>query len=125
MDYVWVGLGGLLGANLRYGLGRAIIDRFGAAFPYATFAINLTGSFLIGIIFTTILERTTIDPFWRLLLVVGFLGGYTTFSSYNFEAIELLERGDWVRAVAYVVGSNALGLIACYAGIRLARGMFA
>jgi CrcB protein len=106
-------------------LGRAIIDRFGAAFPYATFAINVTGSFLIGIIFTTILERAAIDPFWRLLLVVGFLGGYTTFSSYSFEAVALLEREEWVRAGVYVIGSNALGLIACYAGMRIARVSFA
>jgi CrcB protein len=121
VDYIWVGIGGFAGANLRYALGKSIIDRFGAAFPYATLTINLTGSFLVGVILTAVLERAGLDPFWRLLLVVGFLGGYTTFSTYSFEAVALIEQGHWGRAALYLLGSNAFGLLACFAGMSLTR----
>lgn len=121
MDYLWVGLGGLIGANIRLFLSRAIADRAGTAFPYGTFTINITGSLLIGIIMTLLTERWVADPAWRLVLVVGFLGGYTTFSSYTFEAINLFEQGQTARGLTYVFGSNILGLLACYAGVVIAR----
>jgi fluoride exporter len=121
MDYLWIGLGGFAGANVRYVLGRAIADRAGTAFPYGTFTINVTGSLLIGIIMTLLTERWVADPAWRLILVVGFLGGYTTFSSYTFEAINLFQQGQTARALTYIVGSNALGLVGCYFGIVIAR----
>jgi CrcB protein len=118
-----VGIGGLVGANLRYALGTYVVDRVGQAFPYHTFVINVTGSLAIGVIMTLLAQRLVTDPAWRLLLVVGFLGGYTTFSSYSFEAITLLQHGRWLRAGSYVLGSNALGLAACYAGIVIARAV--
>src|SRR6476661_8817976 len=90
MDYLWVGLGGFLGANARYILGLWIVGRVGSAFPWNTLLINVTGSLAIGVILTVLTERIVADPAWRLFLVVGFLGGYTTFSSYTFEAISLL-----------------------------------
>ncbi len=123
MDYLWVGLGGLVGANARFILGRAIADRAGSSFPFSTFTINITGSLLIGIIMTLLTERWIADPAWRLVLVVGFLGGYTTFSSYTFEAINLFQEGQAARAFIYIVGSNALGLIGCYFGIVIARSL--
>lgn len=121
MEYLWVGLGGFLGANARYALGGWLVNRVGAVFPYHTFLINVTGSFAIGVILTLLAERLVADPAWRLFLVVGFLGGYTTFSSYTYEGLVLLERRDWLGALWYVVGSNAAGLVAAYAGIVLAR----
>ena len=121
MDYAWVGLGGCLGACARYALGNAVGRRFGTGFPYGTFVVNLTGAFLIGVILTLLTERFVADPRWRLLLVVGVLGGYTTFSSFAYEAFALADRGQWLRAGLYVVASNALGLAACLAGILLAR----
>jgi fluoride exporter len=123
MDYLWIGLGGFAGANARYVLGRAIADRAGTAFPYGTFTINVTGSLLIGIIMTLLTERWVADPAWRLILVVGFLGGYTTFSSYTFEAINLFQQGQTARAFTYIVGSNSLGLVGCYFGIVIARSL--
>jgi len=121
MAYLWVGVGGFLGATARYALGGWIVDRVGAAFPYHTFLINVTGSFAIGVILTLLAGRLVADPAWRLFLVVGFLGGYTTFSSYTYEGLALLETGDWRGALGYVAGSNIAGLAATYAGIVLAR----
>jgi CrcB protein len=121
MDYVWVGLGGLVGANARYGMTRLMVARFGDSFPWGTFAINLLGSLVIGILLTTLSERVVADPAIRLVLVVGFLGAFTTFSSYTFEAITLAEAGKWAEAAAYVLGSNGLGLLFCAAGMCLAR----
>lgn len=121
MDFVWVGLGGLVGANARYGMTKLVAARFGDSLPWGTFAINLLGSFLIGILLVTLSERVVADPAIRLVLVVGFLGGFTTFSSYTFEAIALAEAGRWQQASAYVLGSNGLGLLLCAAGMYLAR----
>ncbi len=121
MDYLWVGIGGFLGANARYGMTRLVADRLGTNWPWGTFLINLIGAFLIGIVLTSLTERTVADPVWRQVIVIGFLGGYTTFSSYTFEAIALAQGGEWRAATLYVLGSNILGLIACAAGITLAR----
>ncbi|HEY8448391.1 MAG TPA: fluoride efflux transporter CrcB [Thermomicrobiales bacterium] len=121
MDYLWIGLGGLVGCNLRFIVGRAVADRLGSAFPYGTFLVNCTGSLLIGVIATLIAERFSVPASVRPLVIIGFLGGYTTFSSYTLEALALIEQGAWGRALVYVVGSNVLGLLACYAGMVLAR----
>lgn len=121
MEYIWVGLGGFAGANMRYLLGTWITLRRGTNFPLGTFLINVSGSLLIGIILTLLTQRLVADPRWRLLLVVGFLGGYTTFSSFTYESLALLEQGDWARALIYLFGSNGVGLVACYSGMIIAR----
>jgi fluoride exporter len=121
MDYLWIGLGGFAGANARYMLGRAIMSRTDSSFPYGTFVVNVTGSLLIGILLTLLTERWVADPAWRLIIIIGFLGGYTTFSSYSFEAIRLFQDGQTWRALTYIFGSNIVGLLACYVGIVLAR----
>jgi fluoride exporter len=123
MDFVWVGLGGFVGANIRYVLSTLIVSRFGPTFPIQTLLINVTGSLAIGALLVLLTERLVVDPAWRLLLVVGFLGGYTTFSTYSFEALALLETGNWLSAGAYVLGSNGLGLLAALSGILLARAV--
>ena len=124
MNYLWVGLGGFLGANARYALGTWIVQRTGVAFPWHTLLINVTGSLAIGAILVLLTERLVADPPWRLFLVVGFLGGYTTFSSYSFEALALAQQGQWLRALTYILGSNLLGLAACFLGILLARALW-
>ncbi|MBX3070669.1 MAG: fluoride efflux transporter CrcB [Thermomicrobiales bacterium] len=121
MDYLWIATGAVAGANLRYIIGMWASNRFGVAFPYGTFAINITGALVIGFLLTLLTKIVIADPRWRLLLIVGFLGAYTTFRTYAFEAIALVERGDAVRSAVYVVGSNAIGLGACLGGIALAR----
>ena len=121
MEYLWVGIGGFVGANARYVLSRIAAERLGASFPYGTFLVNLSGALLIGVILTLLTERLIADPLWRRLVVVGFLGGYTTFST--FDALALAERGEWARGGLYVLGSNGLGLATCYAGMLLARSV--
>lgn len=121
MDYLWVALGGGLGASARYGLSGWLANRFGAGFPVGTFVVNVSGSLLIGLILTLLTEQLVADPLWRRFIVIGFLGGYTTFSSYTYEAFALAEQGAWGRATFYVLGSNMLGLLACYSGVVLAR----
>lgn len=123
MDFLWVGLGGFLGANARYALGLWIVGRAGVGFPLPTLVINVTGSFAIGVLLVFFTERLIVDPAWRLLLIVGFLGGYTTFSSYSFEALCLLETGDWLPAAWYIMGSNGLALTATYLGMVLGRAV--
>ena len=123
MEYLWIGLGGFLGANARYALGVWIASRVGSAFPWGTLVINVMGSLAIGIILVLLTERFVADPAWRLFLVVGFLGGYTTFSSYTFEALALMEAGEWLSAAWYVLGSNGLGLATAYLGMVLARSL--
>ncbi len=121
MEYLWVGVGGFVGANARYVVGRAVGDRLGDAFPYGTLVVNLVGAFLVGVVLTVLTERLVADPVWRQLIVGGFLGGFTTFSAYTFEAVALMDAGRWGAALRYVVGSNLLGLLLCLAGIALAR----
>jgi CrcB protein len=122
-DFLWVGLGGFLGANARYALGLWVTDRFGAGFPLHTLLVNVTGSLAVGVLLALFTGRFVVDPAWRLLLVVGFLGGYTTFSSYTFEAFALAEEGRWLAAAGYVLGANGLGLAAVSFGVVLARAL--
>jgi CrcB protein len=105
----------------RHALSLWIVDRFGAGFPFATLLINITGSFAIGVVLTVLSERLIADPAWRLVLVVGFLGGYTTYSSYSLEALALIASGASVRAGLYILASNVLGLLVAFLGIVLAR----
>lgn len=121
MPMLWIGIGGFLGANARYAFGRWIGLHLGITFPWGTGIVNVTGAFLIGIIFTLLTDRVVDDPMWRQLVIVGFLGGYTTFSSFTFESVTMMQDGRWMPALAYIVGSNALGLLACFAGIWLVR----
>lgn len=115
-------LGGVLGVNARFFLGLLINRWAGPQFPWATFAINVSGSFLIGFL-TVVLARWAPHPSVRLLTVTGFLGGYTTFSTFAFESLTLWERGERGRTFAYVAGSVAAGLLAVVAGAALARGL--
>lgn len=121
MTLLWVGLGGFLGANARYLLGRAMVERYGAAFPWGTLAINLTGAFLIGVIAEWLLLRQDAPESWRLLLVVGVLGGYTTFSAFALEIVALMRDDKVLRAMAYLLASNVLGIFLCFLGVELVR----
>ena len=123
MEAVWIGIGGALGANARYLVGRFAVERFGAGFPYGTLVINLTGCLLIGVVMAVLSERGVTSQTWRLLLVVGLLGGYTTFSSFAYESVALLEQGRVVRLAVYLLLSNAGGLAACALGLFGTRAL--
>jgi CrcB protein len=124
VEIVWVGIGGGIGAICRYLVGREVTERLDGLFPWGTFAVNVTGALLIGILFALLTEKGIGHDHLRLLLVVGVLGGYTTFSSYTLEAVNLFESGDWATALLYLAGSNLAGLAACAFGIWTARAAF-
>lgn len=119
---IFVALGGILGALSRYYLSIALTDRFGAAFPWATLCINVTGSFLLAVITTLAAERTgLVPPELRLFLAVGFCGAYTTFSTFGVETFSLLRAGSVLEAIGYMAMSNLIGLLAVVAGAYCAR----
>ncbi len=118
MTYLAISIGAILGANARFALGGWVLDRMGGEFPYGTLLINVSGSFLIGATYALI-ERYGAPDWVRPLVIVGFLGAYTTFSTFSLDALALAERGAWLAAGAYVLGSVAASLAAVWAGILL------
>ena len=115
----WVGLGGFLGANARYLLGTFISERWGAVFPYGTFVINVTGSFILGFFMAYVQDRQWLEPNIRLLFAVGFVGAYTTFSTFEYETMRLMQQGEMMLAMANVFGSLLAGVVAVFAGFAL------
>ncbi|MBI5444446.1 MAG: fluoride efflux transporter CrcB [Deltaproteobacteria bacterium] len=120
--YLWVGLGGFVGANVRYLVANLARRLLGVGFPYGTFFINVSGSFALGLVLAAVAERAFphADEL-RLALAVGFLGAYTTFSTYEYECHALLKDGEWALALANMFGSLLLGLVAVRLGIALGR----
>jgi CrcB protein len=119
--YLLILLGGGVGSLARYVAGSAIMTRFGSRFPLGTMVVNVTGSFLIGLLMTLLTERWQPHPNWRLLLVVGFLGGYTTFSSFEWETFSAVREGGFWIGLANVVGSVAFGYAAVWLGAVVGR----
>ncbi|HLW85736.1 MAG TPA: fluoride efflux transporter CrcB [Candidatus Sulfotelmatobacter sp.] len=120
-DFLAISIAAVVGANLRYVLSRFAARELGSAFPYGTLAINIVGSFIVGffVIWTT--ERVLVDPRWRLLVVVGFCGSFTTFSSYAVETMAYFEQGQWALMLANIFSNNLLCLGGALAGMALAR----
>ena len=116
-----VGAGGFLGAIARYTLGLVVAKRFGTDWPYGTFIINVTGCFAIGFFVTLTSERFPVAEGWRLLFPVGFVGAYTTFSTYELETAKLMQAGAVGRALLYVLASTVVGFLAVIAAIAIAR----
>lgn len=121
-EYLWVGVGAMVGGMARYGISQGLSDLWGRALPYGTFVVNVTGSFVIGLVMAVLIERVG-DPVWRLLLVTGFLGGYTTFSSYSFELVTMLLGGRIGWAAGYLIASNVLGVAGCLLGTIAGRAL--
>jgi len=122
-DFLAISVAAILGANFRYFLSRLAAREFGPVFPYGTLIINVLGSCIVGffIIWTT--ERVLMDPRWRLLVVVGFCGSFTTFSSYAFETLAYFEQGQWGLMLTNVLSNNLLCLGGALAGMSLARAI--
>ena len=120
-DFLIISLGAVAGANARYIFSRFTAKMLGPAFPYGTLIINIVGSVMVGffIIWTT--ERVLLDPRWRLLVVIGFCGAFTTFSSYAFETMAYFEQGQWVLMFANILSNNLLCLAGALSGMALAR----
>lgn len=119
--YLVVLAGAGIGGVIRYAAGSWIMGKYGGRFPLGTFIINVTGSFLIGILMTLLTERWQPHPNWRLFLVVGLLGGYTTFSSFEYETLQAMQDGAWPMAALYVTGSVALGYLGVWLGTLVSR----
>lgn len=115
-----VGCGGFLGANARYWLGGYIQSKLGSTFPWQTMAINVMGSFMIGL-FLGLLGELQWHPNWRLLVGIGILGGYTTYSSFAYEAVTLVGQKEYGWALFYVEGTALLTVFAAWVGLVLAR----
>jgi CrcB protein len=116
-----IGLGAAAGANLRYALSLWAARQWGAAFPYGTLLINVSGSFAIGVVMVLLTTRFNTGDTWRLLLVTGLLGGFTTFSTFSYETYMLLVGGSWLAAGLNMLASVALGLAGVILGAGLVR----
>lgn len=123
MTLVLVAIGGAAGAVTRYLVDGWVLDRTGAGFPYGTLAINLSGSFLLGLLAALAIDRAVLPADIRAPVMIGFLGAYTTFSTLMLESWRLLESGQEVAALANLAGSLLLGFVAVAAGLVLGRAL--
>jgi fluoride exporter len=121
IQFVLISTGAILGANTRYWLGNWFAQKWGTSFPFGTLIINLSGSFLLGLFMVIATERLMIDPRWRLFFAVGFLGAYTTFSTYTYESISLMLTGQWLSGFCNLLGSSLLGLISVGLGVYIGK----
>lgn len=124
MNYLAVALGGALGAMARFWVYNASVKWLKHEFPYATLLVNVLGSFAIGVFFVLIAERSEIPAEMRSFLVVGFLGAFTTFSTFSLDAVSLMQEGDYGMAFVYIVSSVLICLLAAWLGLSLARQIF-
>ena len=121
MQWVLVLIGSGVGGVVRYLTSTWMAERFGSGFPWGTFTVNVAGGLLIGLLATLADERGILGPQTRLLLVVGFLGGYTTFSSFSLETLRLVEAGEVLPAALNILGNVTLALVAAAIGINIGR----
>jgi CrcB protein len=122
LKYWMIGIGGFAGAIARYALGIYIGSRYGVRFPYGTFVINMSGSFLLGLIMV-LLARTTANANWRYLVPIGFIGAYTTFSTFEYETLRAIQDGQLMTGLLNVVLSVLVGFVAVWAGVALGRAL--
>jgi CrcB protein len=123
LKYVMVGIGGFIGAIARFWLGSYIGGKMGTRFPYGTFVINISGSFLIGLILTILSEKAHWSPNWRYLVPVGFIGAYTTFSTFEYETLRTIQDGQFLIASLNVTLSVLLGFVAVWGGAIAGRAI--
>jgi CrcB protein len=121
VTYLAISIGAVLGANARYLVGGWVVDRLGAGFPYGTLLINVTGSFLIGVVLVVVTERALAPAWVRPAIAIGFLGSYTTFSTFSYETLALIEAGSLAAAAANVAASVGGALLGVYLGTVVAR----
>jgi fluoride exporter len=120
-DLLIISVGAIFGANARYLISRFAAKELGAVFPYGTLFINVSGSLIVGFFMIWATERVLVDPRWRLLIVVGFSGAFTTFSSYAYETMAYFEQGQWLLMWTNILTNNILCLLGALAGMALAR----
>ena len=121
--YLLIAIGGALGSIARYWVGSSIAGRMGIKFPYGTLIVNLTACIIIGFTMTYLGKRAELSPAWRFLIPVGFIGAYSTFSTYEWETLSSLRSGAFAIAALYAIGSLVLGLAAVWCGTLLAEAV--
>jgi fluoride exporter len=121
--YLLVALGGALGSVARFWIGSTVASRWGTRFPYGTFVINITACLIIGFSLEYLGERVELTPAWRYLIPIGFVGAYSTFSTFEWEILSNLQLGGFLIAGLYLCLSVLLGLVAVWFGILLARAI--
>ncbi|WP_281241602.1 fluoride efflux transporter CrcB [Sporomusa acidovorans] len=117
-------MGGGIGSVVRYAVSLWAADKLGTLFPYGTLLVNVVGCFIIGLFMTLVTEKFIANPYWRLLITTGFLGGFTTFSSYSYESLKLLEDTGVMAAFNNIAANLIIGLMATWVGIKAARVLF-
>jgi CrcB protein len=122
-NFLAISVAAIVGANLRYLLSRVAARELGPVFPYGTLFINVIGSLIVGFFLIWTTERVLIDPRWRLLIVIGFCGSFTTFSSYAFETMAYFDHGQWGLMAINILSNNILCLGGALAGMALARAV--
>lgn len=120
-DLLVISMGAIFGANCRWVISRLAARILGPVFPYGTLLINVSGSFIVGFFMIWSTERVLLDPRWRLLIVVGFCGAFTTFSSFAYETMAYFEQGQWMLLMTNFISNNLLCLGAALAGMAMAR----
>ena len=115
--------GGALGSLARFWVSTGIYQLFGRSFPWGTLVVNVSGSFVMGFLFVLFLERLAAAPEWRAAVLVGFLGAYTTFSTFSIETLSLMEEGLLLKALLNVAASVLVCLLACWIGVILGRSL--
>jgi CrcB protein len=121
LPYLIIGIGGFLGANTRFLVASWVAARLGTTFPYGTLLINVTGSFVIGLFLTIVTERVVAPTNLRLFFATGFLGAYTTFSTFTFESLTLIQTGDYLGGATNLAASFTIGMFAVTLGVFLGR----
>lgn len=120
-ELIAIALGGALGAISRYLVVGLVTDYMGKSFPFGTMTVNITGSFFIGMLYVLVVQKLHLAPELKAILVVGFLGSFTTFSTFSLETFSLIEKGHFTQAGIYLVSSVVLGLLAVWAGITAGK----
>lgn len=121
MKFLWIGMGGFLGAIARYLVSVWCVDRLNSRFPYGTFLINVSGCLLIGLVVTILDSHSTLPSAWRYAIPIGFIGAYTTFSTFELETFRALHAGWMGVGFLYVALSLLLGYVGIWAGVALGR----
>lgn len=123
IKYLMVGIGGFAGAIARFWLGSYIGEKMGTRFPYGTFVVNISGSFLIGLTITLLAEKTDWSPNWRYLIPIGFIGAYTTFSTFEYETLRGVQDGQLWAPFLNVALSVMVGFVGVWAGVAAGKAL--